>query len=167
MLQHQTQTSGINVCVLLLLCIHISWNLHAHMTSRWASAFENDCGPKAKRCTKSRTRWRIIHVHIIYRTTTAENFLGSQISSAIAPAYCVTRRQRRWDSKQTMRANGDMDAFGPRLQYIRYLCSALDMTGGRLSSWPKMKLLIRLEYTGFRGTANKLLKTDSLVEYSI
>lgn len=108
-----------------------------------------------------------VHVHIIYRTTTAENFLGSQISSAIAPDYCVTRRQRRWDLKQTMRANGDMDAFRPRLQYIRYLCSALDMTGGRLSSWPKMKLLITLEYTGFRGTANKLLKTDSLVEYSI
>lgn len=39
-----------------------------------------------------------------------KTFLRSQISAAITPDYCLTKRQKRWGSKQTRRANEDMAA---------------------------------------------------------
>lgn len=39
-----------------------------------------------------------------------QTFSRSQISTAIAPDYCLPKRQKRWSSKQTRRANEDTEA---------------------------------------------------------
>lgn len=55
-----------------------------------------------------------MYIHIILKITEGQTFLLLQISTvSTAPDYFLTRRQKRWGSDQTRRANEDLEANYP------------------------------------------------------
>lgn len=79
------------------------------------------------------TRRLIVHSTLFPELQQCQTLLGSQISTAITPDYCLTKRQRRRGTKQSRRVNEDMEAGESFPEPQQQLESALLRAGWRVS----------------------------------
>lgn len=83
---------------------------------------------------KGQTNWPIMHFTLFSTLQQWQTLLLSQIPTAIAPDYCLTKRLKRRGTKQSRRAN-EAKPF-PAPQYSRnLLCCGQDDRSAKFSTW--------------------------------